>query len=225
MSLLLTLAACSLLGGAPNPKADAPSADDRDAMTLRTDLKSGCFSGEWTRNNHAKDEVFVDEGEAAFDFTLDDISGHPVHLADLLEQRPVLLVTGSYSCPIYRRNRKKIDRIASRYESELHVVLVHGPEAHPGNGDPSPYRGKPWPMKFSDRGLPQTHEQRIALAEEVGAHPSEILIVEPMDNPVWCSFGTVPNGAFLIAQDGTLAAVHAWFDNATMLDSIDALLP
>jgi hypothetical protein len=223
--LFLTLLACSLFdGGSIGSSMDAlTSAAGLSSSALRP-AKRGCFEGDWTPDNHAELEVFVTPGDTAFDFTVPDVDGTDRRLSKLLANKPVAIFTGSYSCPVYRRARKKIDRIAKEYRDRLEVVIVHGPEAHPGKGEPSPYRGDSWPLKFSDRGLDTTFAERVKLAKAVGGAPGARLLVEPMDNPVWCSYGTVPNGAFLIDQDGTLVAVHDWFDAETFVASIDALL-
>ncbi len=229
---LLTLVGCSLLGGDAAPKkSDAPAAapsapvasEAPETAALKT-ASGGCFSGDWSPENHAELEVFVEAGDAAFEFSLQDVDGATHTLSELLEDKPVALFTGSYSCPVYRKKRKQIDRIAKNFGDQLHVVVVHGPEAHPGEGDPSPYRGDSWPLKFSDKPLDRSFEERVELARAVDGSPKTLVLVEPMENPVWCSYGTVPNGAFLIGQDRKLHAVHDWFDPGTFVGSVEALL-
>ncbi len=194
---------------------------------LRTGLEGGCFdrpSRDFSLDNHAEVEVFLRAGEAAVDFTLPDLSGKDVHLATLLETKPVVVFTGSYTCPVYRRNRKKIDELAQRMGDRVHVVVVYGPEAHPKT-DNSPYRGDNWAMpdKFSDVDLATSFEERVEHAKQVGRSPGVIEVVEPLDNPFWCTYGTAPNAAYLIGQDGQLHAVHDWFDAPTLVGSIEAL--
>jgi len=44
------------------------------------------------------------------------------------------------------------------------------------------------------------------------------------NNPVWCTYGTCPNGAFLIRQDGSVDTVHTWVDVSAMERAIRTLL-
>ena len=176
-------------------------------------------------SNHAKDQVFVSKGDRMWDFTLRDLDGVEHTLSDMLQTKPVLLVSGSYTCPVYRKNRPKVDRLAQKVGDRLHVVVLHGVEAHPLD-DPSPYRGDDWskPEKFSHLGLASTYQERVANAEKVGRSPGVLVLVEPLDNPVWCTIGTAPNAAYLVRQDGTFEAVHDWFDAESMVGSVRALL-
>lgn len=197
-------------------------------LMLRADLERGCYGQpgtEFTPDNYAEVEVFAERGEPAWDWTFPQVGGGEVHLADLLIDKPVVVFSGSYSCPVYRRNRKKIDALAQRMGSQLHVVVVYGPEAHPET-DNSPYRGDNWakPDKFSHVDLAETNAQRMENAEKVGGRGPVIEVVEPVDNPFWCTYGTAPNAAYLIKQDGTFEAVHDWFDAPTMVSSIEAML-
>jgi len=44
------------------------------------------------------------------------------------------------------------------------------------------------------------------------------------NNPVWCTYGTCPNCAFLIRQDGTVDTVPTWVDVSAMERAIRTLL-
>jgi len=194
---------------------------------LQTGLEGGCYGqpgAAFDLDNFAEVEVFARKGQAAWDFTLPTLDGDEVHLAELLRTKPVVVFSGSYSCPVYRRNGSKIDQLAQRLGDQVHVVVVYGPEAHPEN-DNSPYRGDNWakPDKFSDVDLATSFAERVAQAGRVGRGSQVIEAVEPMDNPFWCTYGTAPNAAYLIGMDGRFAAVHDWFDAPTLVSSIEAL--
>jgi len=201
---------------------------DATGSKLQTSgFEGGCFDqpgGEFTPENFADVEVFVERGDAAWEFTLPSLDGDDVTLSELLKTKPVVLFTGSYTCPVYRRNRKKIDQLARKLGDKVHVVIVYGPEAHPKT-DNSPYSGKDWskPDKYSDFDLAKTMEERVDHAKQVGSTAGVLELVEPLDNPLWCTYGTAPNAAYLIDQDGLFYAVHDWFDPPTMVESIAAL--
>ncbi len=210
---------------AERPKRSAP-AKAASKLKPASRLKAGCYgqpAAAWTKRNHAEAEIFVAAGDAMTDFTLTDIDGREHTLSTLLATKPVLLLTGSRTCPEYRGNRPKADRLAGEFGDRLHVVAVHGPEAHP-QSDPSPYKGRPKPDEYSDVDLATSFAERAANARAVGDAPGLTVLVEPLDNPVWCTVGTLPSAALLIAQDGTIAAAHDWFDPPSMVRSVQALV-
>lgn len=57
--------------------------------------------------------------------------------------KPVLLVGGNYTCPVYRRKIQDINDMCNFYGGQLQVYVVYGVEAHPVI-DVSPYSGKVW---------------------------------------------------------------------------------
>ena len=42
------------------------------------------------------------------------------------------------------------------------------------------------------------------------------VLVDEIDNPLWCSYGRLPNNAFLIGQDGLVEYYQKWNDAAEM---------
>jgi len=49
------------------------------------------------------------------------------------------------------------------------------------------------------------------------------LSAEHLD-PVWCTYGPAPNGAFLIGQDGTIHTSRPWLGIEAMENEIRSLL-
>jgi len=212
------------MGDAP---AEAPGAAAPGSKLRTSGFEGGCFDrpeADFTPSNHAEVEAFAKAGEPAWEFTLPSLDGGEVTLSDLLQTKPVVILTGSYSCPVYRKNQGKIEKLADRLGDRVHVVIVYGPEAHPKN-DNSPYSGDNWakPDKYSHVDLARTDAERMKNARKVGGASGVIELVEPVDNPFWCTYGTAANAGYLIAQDGTFYAVHDWFDPPTMIESISAL--
>lgn len=50
------------------------------------------------------------------------------------------------------------------------------------------------------------------------------VLVDEMDDPVWCTYGAAPNAAYLIGTDGTVVTRQAWFDPGEMESAILAYL-
>ncbi len=99
-------------------------------------------------------------------------------------------------------------------------------------GDPSPYSGEEWPTAYSkDRdgnpvGQPDTYAERVALARQTVADEEMTvpLLVDGMDNAVWCTYGSAPNIAYLIDHEGTIVARQDWYDPSAMASAITDLL-
>ena len=181
---------------------------------------------DWSPSNHATLQTFIATGDQAIDLTLNTPNGSPVVLSELLETAPVLLISGSATCPVYRRNEAAINKLAKRYRDQLHTVVVYTVEAHPKPGNGA-YHGKSKPKNSSDRPDASTWKKRASNAKDLRV-PAATVVVDNLDghqsNPYWCTYGTCPNCAFLIGQNGTVEAVHEWLDTKTMGQSINALL-
>jgi hypothetical protein len=186
-------------------------------------IQRGCLPPPYTPERFAQVQTALKPGDRAPLLSLRRPDGSAWRLEEALARGPVLLISGSMTCPVYRDNRAKIDRLSSTFGDRLQVVVVHGPEAHPRTG-PSPYRGSPWPARASDREEATSWEQRAAWATTLGPPPRGELLVEDLDHPFWCSFGTAPNGAWLLDRTGRVEAAHDWFDAKTMVGSVQALL-
>jgi hypothetical protein len=158
------------------------------------------------------------------DFELKSTEGHTVRLSEMLATKPVLLVQGSWTCPRFQQERMGLEETFKRFGQSVHVVVVYNIEAHPAGGDPSPYRGRPWPADFSDRGQPRSFEERLRNAQEIARDASMPVLVDKLSNPIWCTYGTCSSCSWLIGKDGTIAAAHEWHDASSMNASIEALL-
>jgi hypothetical protein len=49
------------------------------------------------------------------------------------------------------------------------------------------------------------------------------LLVDGMDNAVWCTYGPAPNNAYLIDMDGGIVAHQGWYDPVEMTKAVAAL--
>lgn len=112
----------------------------------------------------------------------------------------------------------------------VHLVHVYVPEPHPQSPDPSPYSGVVSERGYSERRQPQTYKERVAVAAEVARmlEGNQLLLVDEMvprrNNPVWCSYGPMPNSAYLIDQRGEIRAVHQFVNVSVMEAEIDELV-
>ncbi len=161
-------------------------------------------------------------------FKLDGAEGD---LAKTWRKRPVLLMTGSLTCPVARRQYENARDIAVQFRDDLYVVVVYTVEAHP-ESDASPYgNGRARPSSANRReGIryeqPTALEQRLKLAREFKERVDigVTMAVDKMDNSLWKRLGGGPNMGILVDTNGKVVAKHGWFHGPSMTRSIEAML-
>jgi hypothetical protein len=118
----------------------------------------------------------------------------------------------------------------SALADRVHFVHVYVVEPHPQSPDVSPYSGKVSEAQYSTKRQPRTYADRLANAREIVplVTGNQTILVDDLtpgvDNPMWCSYGTCPNCAFLVRRDGTVDTVQTWFDAAGMERAMRTLL-
>lgn len=190
-------------------------------------LARGCLGWpeeEFTPRSYSPHGLGIWTGGRAVDFELAAPDGQRHRLGELLRSKPVMLQLGSATCPTFRSHLGELDQLMAKYADRVHFVTVYTLEAHPAAPDPSPFRGRVFKLRFSEHRQPRTIEARRDLASKVPPRPGHLVLVDDLDNPVWCTYGPAPNAAFLIDKAGVVRAAHLWFDPPTMASSIDALL-
>ncbi len=70
-------------------------------------------------------------GLPAPDFSLRSLNGVVVHLSEATALRPVVLITGSYSCPSFRMGSRRFDELAERWRGRADFYVLYLREAHP----------------------------------------------------------------------------------------------
>jgi hypothetical protein len=158
------------------------------------------------------------EGQFAPDFTLYDSSGQGFHLASELQQgKPILVVNGSLTCPVFRDKIPLINQIQSMYGSVLTTIVVLTVEAHPTTI--SPYFGMVnITGQNQQAGIlypqPQTYGERLQLASILqNQFPLNVPVLLDLPcNMWWNTYGPAPNNAYLIQSDGRIFRKHGWFN-------------
>ena len=109
-------------------------------------------------------------------------------------------------------------------------MQVYVIEPHPQDPDPSPYRGTVWEAEYSSKRQPMTYADRVQCARDMlpSVQGNQLLLVDDLapgqDNPVWCTYGTCPNCAYLIGQSGKIHASQLWASAPKMETEIRGLL-
>ncbi|MBL7771504.1 MAG: T9SS type A sorting domain-containing protein [Chitinophagaceae bacterium] len=171
-------------------------------------------------------------GSYAHDFKLYDSNGDSLVLSQKLANgKPVLLIAGSLTCPVFRDKIATINQIVNTYGSQLQVFVIYTLEAHPT--DTSVYFGYVnVGTQNTNAGIlfsqPHTYGERKHMVDTMSfwtTVPVPVFIDGPC-NAWWSTFGPAPNNAYLIDTSGKIVAKHGWFhknpDN--IFCSIDSLL-
>ena len=188
-------------------------------------IKGGCFgwpAAPFTPDHYAGAAVHVAVGELAPKFSLLDTKAVPHTLDELIALGPVVLIPAATSCDMFRPAEAGIVKLAKKYQGKVRFVLVYVIEPHPMAPEVSPYSGEVWTNPYSTVAQPPTMGDRIGLAQKLASNGDLLVLVDDLSptaaNPFWCSYGTVPFGAFAVDAAGVIRSVQA----LGKLDSIEA---
>jgi hypothetical protein len=159
-------------------------------------------------------------GDTAYDFTLYDINGNRVSLAAVLGLgKPVLLVAGSYTCPIFRANIPIINAVDSAFHGQITTLIVYTPEAHPII-DLCPYG--PYFVDVIQQNQddhiqyrqPRTYGDRKKIVRDMltSIRINVPVLVDATCNQWFLTYGPAPNNGYLIDTRGIVRAKEPWFD-------------
>ena len=167
----------------------------------------------------------VHVGDTMADFTLWDINGDSVTLSEILNSgKRVLMVAGSYTCPIFRNHMSDLNAVAAQFGNQIECFAVYEVEAHPtGSAQPSSGNLNPSNPPYNQ---PNTYGERKSNLQDLlnGANgpPAGNYIPVPVSVPIyidgpcneWWQYYNGPNNAYLIDTNGVLFASHNWFNNS-----------
>ncbi|MEE2931377.1 MAG: hypothetical protein VX370_02505 [Bacteroidota bacterium] len=167
----------------------------------------------------------INAGDTMADFKLWNINGDSIILSDVLNSgKRVLMVSGSYTCPIFRDHMTELNAVSAQFGNQIECFVVYTVEAHP-TGSPMPYSGNINPTN-PPYYQPNTYGERKANLQDmlngVNGPPSGNYIPVPVNVPIyidgpcnaWWEYYNGPNNAYLIDTNGVLFAYHNWFSNS-----------
>lgn len=176
-------------------------------------------------------------GDTIPDFSFYTLAGTPYNAQTLINSgKPLCIVAGSYTCPVWRGKIDSLNMLISKYGSKVNFMVVYVCEAHPKSPDISPYSCAVWdPNPSTVKYLqPTTYGQRKATCTDMVNNTCGCMqtvncpiVIDGPCNEFWTHFGPAPNNAYLInPKNGTVYCKHGWFDKApnTMSPCIDQLL-
>ena len=150
----------------------------------------------------------VDEGLQAGDIykdvSLQTLDGETVRLSDYLGNRPLVLETGSMTCPMYAQSVPPMMKLIEKYP-ELDHILMYVREAHPGELQPQ-HRSAAEKVEAARKTKRRYRDRRTILVDDVNGSAHRF-------------YGAMPNSIFVIAPDGTILFRSIW-NNADDMDAI-----
>jgi hypothetical protein len=148
-------------------------------------------------------------GAPAPELELTRLDGKPVRLSSF-SGRVGVIGFGSYSSPSFRQRAPALEQLAKQFGSRAQFLIVYTKEAHPA-GQWDVDRNKEEgiavePHKDAAARTAQAEKAKDALGLTIPIAPDR------MDDAVAAAFGGFPNGAVVLARDGTVVARQQWLD-------------
>lgn len=177
-------------------------------------------------NKERMDAVAPSVGEAAPDFVAEKLTPEGERTNTLMKfsslfDKPVGLMFGSYTCPIFRSQLQPYEEIHQSLKDQINFLCVYILEAHPEDGWRVPHN---WDKNICIP-TPQTMDERadvarLCMAEEGLTIP---MVLDTMENDLLKLYAGSPERLYAIGRDGVITHkssigpfddedVEAWHD-------------
>ena len=135
-------------------------------------------------------------GEAYIDFKATTLEGKEVSLSEYLD-KPIVLDTGSITCPMYANTTKAMNALQERYP-EVHFLLLYIREAHPGQ--------RTGAVKSLDEKI-----KNAQATDRLYGEKREVL-VDDLEGTAHKLYGSMPNMTYVIGKNGVVKFRANWTD-------------
>ena len=135
-------------------------------------------------------------GQVLPDVELVTADGEAINATDLIGHRPVLIVTGSLTCPMTVSSLPQLKRLYSELGDRVAFVLLYTREAHPGENYPQPHR------------IEDKLEHARAMRDVYGLNWP--VVVDDLDGTLHRVLDSKPNAAYLLDESGTVVFRALW---------------
>jgi hypothetical protein len=91
----------------------------------------------------------------------------------------------------------------------VHLLNIYTLEAHPVSDRPMDFSHDP---DGNPIDIHLTYEDRVEMAKMTIQEEDLLMpvLVDEIDNPLWCTYGRMPNNSFLIGMDGRIVFQQIW---------------
>ena len=135
-------------------------------------------------------------GEQYIDFEATTLDGKVVSLSDYLN-KPIVLDTGSITCPMYANTTKAMNALQDAYP-EVHFLLLYIREAHPGKRTGAV-------TNFDEK------MEHARATERLYGERREVLI-DDLEGTAHKLYGSMPNMTYVISKSGLVKFRANWTD-------------
>lgn len=164
-------------------------------------------------------------GEAAPDFTLKTPDGKStVKLSSFRDRKPVVLIFGSWSCPLFRDQVPALEKLAKEYKDCVEFLVVYTREAHPATETEG---------RMHERNVEEgvavdaakTEKDREAAATTCASKMklSIPVVLDGMDDAVSRAYASWPDRFYVIGEDGKVFFRTWHADSCRAVDVANAL--
>jgi len=133
-------------------------------------------------------------GEPFGDFEVQTSEGEWLKFSQLLN-KPVVIETGSVTCPIYASNVKKMQQLKQEFP-DVQFVVLYVREAHPGTATP----------------FHEDIEAKLEQAQRLKKEHSDdrLVLVDHINGSIHQKYGDLPNTVYFVNTDGTVLYRGNW---------------
>ncbi|MEO1668550.1 MAG: deiodinase-like protein [Chloroflexota bacterium] len=143
-------------------------------------------------------------GDRYQDATVYTMDGRSVRLSDYLKDKPLVLETGSMTCPMYAQSVPPMKKLIEKYP-QLDFVLLYVREAHPGERL-SAHQNQQEKLIAAKKSEKSHKEDRVTLVDDVRGSAHKF-------------YGAMPNSIYVIDPDGTILYRSIW-NNAPEIEAV-----
>jgi len=163
-------------------------------------------------------------GDSVDDFTVYTFDNKKFNLKkELAKGKPVLIITGSYSCPIYRYSVPIINDLQRRYSELLNIIVLYGCEAHPSDTDAEIFVNNDQGIIYN---IPKTYGDKKIIVEDMLEkieHQVPVFLDTP-NSEVQKMLGLSPNSSFIIDTSGVIVSAHDMFHQGPKYNIYDDIM-
>jgi hypothetical protein len=149
-------------------------------------------------------------GDRLPQFDLPSVDGGRISNADIPGRKPLLLITGSYSCPMTASSDPALKEFHHEFGRDIDFVMLHVREAHPGEH-------REQPRDLEDK---LEHAKALKMRDQL---PWPIA-VDDLEGTIHRALDEKPNAVWLTDRDGVIVYRGLWAGDDTGLEqALDAV--
>jgi hypothetical protein len=153
---------------------------------------------------HGWGEGKIKVGQRAPDFNLKILgSEQRVRLSSFAGKKPVALIFGTYTCPLFRNDVPTLNEMAALYKGKVEFLLVYIREAHTTDGWQDDRNKREGILLPSAKAIGEKEEHASMCVRNLDIKFTAV--IDNMDNKVEQDYSAWPDRLYLVGKDGRIA--------------------